>query len=91
MTYPEILKLFGAPLSQVPKPHVPFKLKTWHVIAGAAIVGLTLYGGATLFKNAFGSPKYIHEDPTQSLYYKYMIQPQLKNNHEQKSSTGKKI
>lgn len=49
MYYQEVQKLFGTPLAQVPKPHIPFKLKRWHWIAGIVVTGLTLYGGYCLY------------------------------------------
>ena len=43
-SYATIDKLFGAPLSAVPVPHVPFKLKGWHIVAGSAVGVFAAYG-----------------------------------------------
>lgn len=51
MKYPEILKLFGTPLSAVPKPKVPFKIKPWHVVVGLAFLGFAGYGFYCTVKN----------------------------------------
>lgn len=42
--YQQIDALFGAPLNTVPKPQVPFKLKTWHVVGGIVLISLCAYG-----------------------------------------------
>jgi len=44
INYTQINELFGAPLNTVPKPTVPFKLKTWHVVGGVLIVAVFAYG-----------------------------------------------
>ena len=44
MTYPEIHKFFGTPLSQVPKPNVPFKLKMHHVVICFIVLTVIGYG-----------------------------------------------
>lgn len=44
MNYSEIQNLFGTPLSQVPKPNLPFKWKTWHIIGVLVISGIVSYG-----------------------------------------------
>ncbi len=46
--FPDIEKLFGTPINNVPKPKIPFKAKTWHYVAGAAVIGLAIYGGYTI-------------------------------------------
>jgi hypothetical protein len=51
MDYNEITKLFGQPLGSVPKPHVPFKLKVWHLAIGSIILGLTVYGAVKVFES----------------------------------------
>jgi hypothetical protein len=43
-TYQEIDALFGAELSIVPKPQVPFKIKPWQIVVGGTVVILTAYG-----------------------------------------------
>ncbi len=52
MKYPEILKLFGTPLSGVPKPKVPFKLKGWHIVVGLTVLGFAGYGFYCAVDNA---------------------------------------
>lgn len=44
LSYSEITDLYGTPISKVQAPHVPFKLKTSHVIIGLIVVGLACYG-----------------------------------------------
>ncbi len=43
-TYEIIEKSFGAPLSVVPLPKVPFKLNGWHLLLGVVLIGCTAYG-----------------------------------------------
>ena len=43
-SYIEIDRLFGTPLNQVPKPKVPFKIKTWHIITVGALAIAAVYG-----------------------------------------------
>lgn len=43
-SYATIDKLFGAPLSAVPVPHVPFKLKGWHIVVGITVTAFAVYG-----------------------------------------------
>lgn len=43
-SYATIDKLFGTPLSGVPQPNVPFKLKGWHIAAGIALGLFAAYG-----------------------------------------------
>lgn len=43
-SYATIDKLFGAPLSNVPMPNVPFKLKGWHIGVGIAVGLFAAYG-----------------------------------------------
>jgi hypothetical protein len=50
INYQQITEQFGAPLNTVPKPNVPFKLKTWHVIGGI-IVGYIIYRGIKVIIN----------------------------------------
>ena len=59
LTYPEIQSLFGAPLDTVIKPG--FKMETWHIIVGAAVIGLAAYGGYTLFKRTYKPKIYIQD------------------------------
>ena len=51
LNYTKIDELFGAPLDTVGIPHVPFKLKTWHVVGGLLVTGLAIYGGYCVYKN----------------------------------------
>ena len=51
LNYQQIEELFGAPLNSVPKPQVPFKLKTWHVVGGLIVIGLCAYGGYALHRD----------------------------------------
>jgi hypothetical protein len=44
MKYPEIQNLFGTPLSHLPKPNLPFKLKTWHIPVILLTLGIFAYG-----------------------------------------------
>ena len=48
--YGKIQELFGSPLNTVPKPHVPFKLKPWHVIGGI-VLGYVIYRGVKVIFN----------------------------------------
>ena len=50
--YSQIDKLFGTPLNIVPKPHVPFKMKTSYWIAGTIAIALMCYGAYTIYKDA---------------------------------------
>jgi len=50
-------ELFGQPLSLIPKPQVPYKLKNWHVLAGIVLTGLALYGGYTLYQDTINKFK----------------------------------
>lgn len=43
-SYVEIDRLFGTPLNQVPKPKVPFKIKTWHILTAAGVLVAAAYG-----------------------------------------------
>ena len=51
LNYQKIDSLFGAPLNTVLKPQVPFKLKTWHVLVGGAVIGLMAYGAYALHRD----------------------------------------
>ena len=42
--YNKIQELFGSPLNTVPKPQVPFKLKTWHVVGGILVSYVIIKG-----------------------------------------------
>ena len=44
VNYQQITELYGSPLNTVPKPNVPFKLKTWHVIGGIVVLSILAYG-----------------------------------------------
>jgi hypothetical protein len=44
MNYQEIQKLFGTPLQQVPRPHIPYKLKTSHLLWGGVLISLSVIG-----------------------------------------------
>jgi hypothetical protein len=52
-TYQEIDALFGAPLNTVIKPHIPFKIKTWHIVGGIIVLGLASYGGYKVYNQLF--------------------------------------
>jgi hypothetical protein len=49
--YDFINKNFGAPLNTVNIPHIPLKLKKWHVVLGVCVVGLAAFGGYKLYEN----------------------------------------
>jgi hypothetical protein len=51
LNYQEVDALFGAPLNTVPKPQVPFKLKTWHIVGGIVVIGLVSYGLYSLYQD----------------------------------------
>jgi hypothetical protein len=55
--YDFINKNFGAPLNTVNKPHIPFKLKKWHVVLGICVIGLAAYGGKQLINRYFRDSK----------------------------------
>jgi hypothetical protein len=44
MNYQEIQNLFGTPLQHVPKPKLPYKLKTSHVLFGGVALTLMVLG-----------------------------------------------
>jgi len=48
LNYKIIDALYGADLSSVIKPHIPYKLKASHVLIGLVVVGLASYGGYVL-------------------------------------------
>jgi hypothetical protein len=53
------MKNYGTPISHLNKPHQPFKLRTWHVLTGLAVIGLAGYGAYRLFagvKDNFKGP-----------------------------------
>jgi hypothetical protein len=52
MNYKTIDELFGAPLSQVPRPHKPFQIKPWHVAVGL-VAGILIYKGCQKLKEDF--------------------------------------
>ena len=59
ITYPEIIANYGTPIAHLNKPHQPFKLRTWHVLTGLAVIGLAGYGAYCLFgdvKDTFKGP-----------------------------------
>jgi hypothetical protein len=60
MNYQEIQKLFGEPLQHVPKPRVPYKLKTWHIIIGGAAISLMVLGGIKLHEYI---DDFFHKEP----------------------------
>jgi len=49
--YQQIDALFGAPLNTVPKPNLPYKLKTWHVVGGIIVLGVLAYGTYALHRD----------------------------------------
>lgn len=49
LNYKEIDKLFGTPLNHIPKPHVPYQFKMWHLI-GLAIGVYIIYKGVIKIK-----------------------------------------
>ncbi len=49
MTYPEIIKRFGTPLSQLPNSNGTKTMSTGKVILLIAVTGLAIYGGVTLY------------------------------------------
>ena len=51
MNYTDVQKLFGTPLKHVATPQVPFKLKPWHVVAGAIAVGFVICGVNAAYKD----------------------------------------
>lgn len=50
-SYVDIDRLFGTPLSQLPKPKIPFKIKPWHYVAGAIVVCAAGYGLYTIYND----------------------------------------
>ncbi len=44
ITYPEIINLYGTPISNIPVPYKPFKLNGTHVLIGLVFLGLAGYG-----------------------------------------------
>ncbi len=44
LNYNSINEIFGAPLNTVGRPHVPFKIKTWHIVGGIIIAYLAYQG-----------------------------------------------
>ena len=54
LDYNKITELFGTPLNTVARPNLPFKLKTWHVVAGLAIA-YVLYKGFKAIKEDYRS------------------------------------
>ena len=44
ISYTEIIDLYGTPISKIPAPQLPFKLKTSHIIIGVIVLGLAGYG-----------------------------------------------
>ena len=54
LDYNKITELFGTPLNTVARPNLPFKLKTWHVVAGLAIA-YVLYKGFKTIKEDYRS------------------------------------
>lgn len=81
--YPDIDKLFGTPINDVPRPKIPFKPKTWHYVAGIALAGLAVYGGYTLVKKVKGNdkkhPDLVPRYPTPSFKQKVMVDVPLPN------------
>jgi hypothetical protein len=57
ITYTRINELFGAPLTIVPKPHVPVKFRNWHYAVGVVIILLAVYGVDAILKDIAGRPK----------------------------------
>lgn len=51
ITYPELIKLFGTPVSKIPVPYQPFKFTKAHYFFAAVILGLAAYGTISLIKN----------------------------------------
>ena len=49
LNYKEIDKLFGTPLNHIPKPHVPYQFKLWHLFA-VAIGVYIIYKGVIKIK-----------------------------------------
>ena len=56
LNYKEIDKLFGTPLNHIPKPHVPYQFKMWHLI-GVAIGVYVIYKGVIKIKEDIFSDK----------------------------------
>ena len=54
ITYPEIIELYGTPISKIPTPQLPFKIKSSHIIIGVIVLGLAGYG---LYKLTQSIPK----------------------------------
>ncbi|MBK9283517.1 MAG: hypothetical protein IPM51_04275 [Sphingobacteriaceae bacterium] len=77
-TYAKIDELFGAPLTSVPKPNVPFKIKGWHLIAGGAVAGLAIYGAYCLHDKYFGDDENI---PNQNKSDKNQESSNIKQDH----------
>jgi hypothetical protein len=75
--YPDIVKYFGTPINNVPKPKIPFKAKTWHYVAGGVILALSIYGCYTLVNKIKGDDKKTNDplpdEPNKSLSQKPII------------------
>ena len=50
ITYPELIKLFGTPVSKIPIPYQPFRFTKTHYVVGFIVLGLAAYGTYSLIK-----------------------------------------
>lgn len=50
ITYPELIKLFGTPVSKIPIPYQPFRFTKTHYFVAAIVIGLAAYGTYSLIK-----------------------------------------
>ena len=57
MNYKTIDELFGAPLNQVIRPHIPYKFKVIHAVVGIGIVYLAIKGLQKLNEDLFKGNK----------------------------------
>jgi hypothetical protein len=57
MNYKKIDELFGAPLNQVIKPHIPYKFKMIHAFVGVAVLILVVKGVQKLNEDLFKGNK----------------------------------
>lgn len=61
ISYSQIIELYGTPISKIPVPNVPYKLKNSHVIIGLIVVGFACYG-VYKFTQAIPKPKPVTEN-----------------------------
>jgi len=68
-TIQDVAILFGSPLAFEPEPIRPFKLKTWHVVAGGVTIILLICG--TLYIYDHVKDKFSSNNGTASQFKNY--------------------